>query len=63
MATYQIPKECGTCRVITARAGNPLVTNDRTGKNKVLIPCTSHEQAQGICDLINRGEHNGTVHA
>jgi hypothetical protein len=63
MATYQIPDNAGQCRVVIAKAGNPLVTNDKTGKNKILIACKTHDQANEICDQINNGDHNGTINA
>ena len=63
MATYQIPKNVGTCRVIKSYAQTPLVTNDKTGKSKLLIPCRSWGQAHEICDRINTGDHNGTINA
>ncbi|MEM8710766.1 MAG: hypothetical protein AAGG01_07415 [Planctomycetota bacterium] len=63
MSTYQIPRNVGTCRVIKSYAGTPLVTNDKSGKSKLVIPCRSWEQAQELCDRINRGDHNGTVNA
>ncbi|QDV07843.1 hypothetical protein Poly30_33760 [Planctomycetes bacterium Poly30] len=63
MAIIQIPKHVGTCRVITSYAGTPLITNDKTGKNKVLIPCKTPRQASELCDRINRGDHDGTVRA
>ena len=63
MSTYQIPENVGQCRVIVAKAGNPLVTNDKTGKNKLLIACKTQEQADEICERINSGDHNGTINA
>ena len=63
MATYQIPDNVGQCRVVIALGGNSLVTNDKTGKNKLKIPCKTRDQADSICDRINSGDHNGTIDA
>ncbi len=63
MAEHYIPKNPGTFRVIIGMAGNPIVTNDKSGKGKVLIPCKSRKQADALCEKLNRGDHNGVVYA
>lgn len=63
MAIHHIPKNVGQCRVIIAYAGNPLVTNDKTGKSKLLIACKTHAQAIEMCERINRGDHDGAINA
>ena len=61
MATKTIPANAGQFRVETARAGNLIVINDRTGKNRVIIPVRSQAQADELCVRLNAGDHNGQV--
>lgn len=62
MATYTLPGNPGFFRVIIGMTGNYIVTNDRTGKNQVLIPCASRREADELCERLNRGDHNGAIH-
>jgi hypothetical protein len=62
MAKKTIPKNAGQFHVgRSALAGNFLVMNDRTGKNQILIPCTSQAQAEEYCRRLNEGDHNGEI--
>ncbi len=62
MAKVTIPKNAGQFQVgQSPLAGNYLITNDRTGKNEVTIPCISRAQAEELCRRLNAGEHNGEV--
>jgi hypothetical protein len=61
MSIRTIPDNAGTFRVSTARAGNFIVLNDRTGKNQVIMPCRTREQAEEICERLNSGDHNGQI--
>lgn len=61
MAKKMLPKNPGTFRVSTAKAGNYIVLNDRTGKNQVIIPCRDRQQAEDLCRRLNAGEHDGEV--
>jgi hypothetical protein len=61
MAIVTIPENAGQFRVSTAKVGNYIVFNDRTGKNQVIIPCQDHDQAEELCRRLNAGEHNGQV--
>ena len=61
MARITLPKNPGLFRVQTARAGNHVVINDRTGKNQVIIRCHDLEKAEELCRRLNAGEHNGEV--
>jgi hypothetical protein len=61
MPRKTIPKNPGTFRVTTAKAGNYLVLNDRTGKHRVRIPCRDRDQAEELCRRLNAGDHNGEV--
>ncbi len=63
MTLITIPENAGRFRVSTAKAGNYIVLNDRTGKNQIIIPCRNREQAEELCRRLNAGEHNGQVHA
>jgi len=56
MPRYVVPPNAGPYRVVTARAGNPLVCNEYTGQRKVLIPCRSKEQADDLCKQLNAGK-------
>jgi 4-alpha-glucanotransferase len=62
MPIFFIPPNAGPYKVVTARAGNPLVCNPYTGKRKVRIPCRTKEQADKLCRRLNDGE-NGEVFA
>lgn len=61
MPKKTIPKNAGRFRVSTAKAGNYIVINDRTGKNQVIIPCRDREQAEELCRRLNAHDHNGEV--
>lgn len=61
MAKVTIPKHAGQFHVSIASARNYLVTNDRTGKNEVTIPCINRAQAEELCRRLNAGEHDGEV--
>jgi hypothetical protein len=61
VATHLIPDKAGPYRIVTAMAGNPLVTNDKTGKKRVNIACRDHAQAEEVCRRLNEGEHNGSI--
>jgi hypothetical protein len=63
MAEYYIPKNPGTFRVVIGKAGNPIVTNDKSGRGKVLIACKTQQQAETLCEKLNRGDHDGVVRA
>jgi len=56
MPKYTVPSNAGPFQVVTARAGNPLVCNQYSGRRKVLIPCKSREQADDLCKQLNEGK-------
>ena len=56
MPRHVVPPNAGPFRVVTARAGNPLVCNEYTGRRKVLIPCNSKERADELCKQLNAGK-------
>jgi hypothetical protein len=61
MPRHRIPKNPGECEVITTKAGAYAVSNKKTGKNKVLIPCRDQEQAQDIARKIDAKDHDGEI--
>jgi len=61
MARIRIPKNPGQCVVIVARAGNFAVSNNKSGKNKIMIPCRDESQAEVIAAKINSGDHDGEI--
>jgi len=56
MPRYAIPPNAGPYRVVTSRAGTPLVCNAYTGHRKVRIPCSSQKQAEAMCRELNEGK-------
>jgi len=61
MSRHRIPKSPGKCKVIITMAGTYAVFNNKTGKNKVLIPCRDKEQAEEIARKINDKDHDGEI--
>ncbi|GEM_PF-963710 len=62
MPRVRIPDNSGPFHVSIARAGNYIVVNDRTGRNKVVIACIDRQHAEELCERLNAGDHNGEVH-
>lgn len=63
MAQHIIPPGAGPYRIITTMAGSRAVTNDRTGKRKVWIPCRDAAHAEEILRKLEQNDHNGVVNA
>ena len=64
MATYEIPKSAGTkFWTIRSLAGTPIVTNGRTGKDRVFIPCKDMRKAEAVIRKLEVGDHDGTIFA
>jgi hypothetical protein len=61
MPRHVIPKNAGPFKVVTARGGNPLVTNNYTGQRQVRIPCRDEQQANELCRRLNEGDHEDEV--
>jgi hypothetical protein len=53
MARRRIPKNAGKFRVFFSNAGTFGVLNDKTGRNKVIIPCRDKRHAEEVCALLN----------
>jgi len=49
MASHLVSDNAGPYHVVIARAGNPLVMNDKTGKRRVRIVCRDLAQAEEVC--------------
>ncbi len=58
MTRIRIPKNAGEFRIIIARAGNYAVWNNKTGKNKLFIPCKNKAQAEEILRRLRKRDHN-----
>lgn len=63
MAKYYIPDNPGEFAIQESMRGTPFVWNRKTGKNKVLIPCKTWQQAENLLKKLNDGDHNGVVTA
>ena len=64
MPRITIPRNAGEFRVVfPTRAGTYAIWNGRTGKNKVLIPCKSKEQAEELLRRLREGDHDGWLWA
>ena len=63
MFEFIIPPNAGPYRIVTSKAGTPLVMNTQSGKNKVRIACKTKKQAEEVCLRLNENDHNGTVNA
>jgi hypothetical protein len=61
MAKFLVPKQIGKCWVGTGDTGLWTVTNGQGGKNAVLIPCKTRDEADAICEKLNTGTHNGQI--
>jgi hypothetical protein len=56
MPRVRIPEIVGDLAIVVTRAGTPAVTNGRTGKNKVFIPCRDHEHAKDVVRKIREAK-------
>jgi hypothetical protein len=63
MGRIAIPENPGVFRIVSSYAGTPLVTNDKTGKKRINIPCKTMKQAEQLCRRLNAGEHDGQVYS
>ena len=61
MAKFIVPKNVGKCFVFRGGTGLWTVGNNQHGKNAVLIPCKSKEEADRLCEKLNTGDHNGQI--
>ena len=61
MGRLRIPKNAGEFKIGVASAGNYIVWNNKSGKNKVLIPCRDKKQAESIWKQLNEKDHDGEI--
>jgi hypothetical protein len=54
MARIRIPKRAGAFNVSLSVAKTYLVSNDKSGGNRINIPCKSKELAEALCEKLNR---------
>jgi precorrin-6B methylase 1 len=58
MARKLIPKNAGKFKVSLSMIGTYIVTNDKSGGNRIIIPCKSKEQAEKVCKQLNERNEN-----
>jgi hypothetical protein len=62
MPHYTIPEHPGHFRVVPHYSGQHyLVSNDKTGKNQLIISVGTKDAADQLSQRLNAGRHNGTV--
>jgi hypothetical protein len=62
MPRYTIPAHPGRFSFGQHYSGKHyLVTNDKSGKNEVIIPVRTKSEAEELCRRLNAGEHDGVV--
>jgi hypothetical protein len=61
MPKFQIPKSPGEFHVVEAKSGNPLITNNKSGKGKVLIPCRDWQHADEVMDKLKDFNKGGEL--
>jgi hypothetical protein len=62
MSRIRIPENAGAdFEILIARAGNYAVSNNKTGKNKVFIPCRDREQAEDLLRKLKEKDHDGEI--
>lgn len=53
MARIRIPKTAGQFKVELSMVQTYIVTNGKSGGNRIIIPCKSREQAEKLCEKLN----------
>ena len=61
MPVYEIPPSAKRFEIVKGKAGDLMVVSETTGRAGVIIPVRDAEQAQDVCDRLNRGEHDGRI--
>lgn len=61
MPLYQIPPDARQFEIVKSKDGDYLIVSQTTGQAGVAIPVHDEQQAQEICDRLNRGDHEGTI--
>jgi DNA polymerase IIIc chi subunit len=53
MARITIPKNAGEFSVSLSAVLTYIVSNGKSGGNRIIIPCKSREQAEKLCKKLN----------
>lgn len=61
MSRVRLPEIVGDLAIVVTRAGTPAVTNGRTGKNKIFIPCRDHEHAKDVVRKIREAKPGAEI--
>lgn len=61
MPRVRLPEIADDLAIVVTRAGTPAVTNGRTGKNKIFIPCRDHEHAKDVVRKIREAKPGAEV--
>jgi len=54
MARIRIPKHAGPFNVSMSMVFTYIVSNDKSGGSRIIIPCKSREQAEKLCERLNK---------
>ena len=58
MARIRIPKNAGQFKVSLSMLPTYIVTNEKSGGNRIIISCKTYEQAVKLCDKLNGLDSN-----
>ncbi len=61
MPVYQIPPDAKRFEIVRGKDGSYMVVSETTGVGGVAIPAADQQQAEAVCDRLNRGDHDGTI--
>lgn len=61
MPVYEIPSTAKRFEIVSGQAGDLMVVSETTGRAGVVIPLRDADQAQNVCDRLNRGQHDGRI--
>lgn len=53
MARITIPKNAGDFSISLSAALTYIVSNGKSGGNRIIIPCKTQEQAEKLCKKLN----------
>jgi hypothetical protein len=53
MSRIRIPKNAGQFKISLSMVHTYIVTNGKSGGNRINIPCKSKEQAEKLCEKLN----------
>lgn len=61
MPVYEIPPTARRFEIVKGKGGDYLVVSETTGRAGVAIPVKDQQQAEDVCDRLNRGRHDGKI--